>query len=79
MPNLELKILIGAFSQKRYLAERRRKNLTETVRHFRDYLPEYFPIPHPSPRNGIYLRRNPWIEEEVMPELQRRVAELSGK
>ena len=76
MPNLRLKILIGAYSQQRYLAERRKRNLTETVRNFRAYLPEFFPIPHPSPRNKIYLRRNPWIEGEVMPELRRRVAEI---
>ena len=73
MPRLELKILIGAYSQKHYLGDRRKKNLTETVRHFEEYLPEYFPIPHPSPRNGIYLRRNPWFEEVNVPRLQELV------
>ena len=84
MPRLELRILIGAHSQRYHLGRGRgsrvgggaRRSLTETVRHYRDYLPHYFPLPHPSPRNGIYLRRNPWIEAEVIPELRRRVADI---
>jgi uracil-DNA glycosylase len=79
MPKLRLKVLIGAYSQANYLAGRRKRNLTETVRQFRDYLPEYFPIPHPSPRNGIYLRRNPWFEDEVVPVLQGKVREVIGE
>ena len=74
MPRLELKILIGAYAQAYYLGQRRGKNLTETVRDFRAYLPEYFPIPHPSPRNGIYLRRNPWFEDRNVAYLRERVA-----
>ena len=76
MPDLELKILIGAYSQRRYLGKRRKRNLTETVRAYEDYLPEYFPIPHPSPRNKLYLRRNPWIEADILPALQRIVQPL---
>ncbi|THH37714.1 uracil-DNA glycosylase family protein [Neolewinella litorea] len=76
MPKLELKLLIGAYAQAHYLGDRRRKNLTETVRHYADYLPEYFPIPHPSPRNGIYLRRNPWFEEVNVHDLRERVAAI---
>ncbi|WP_232830087.1 uracil-DNA glycosylase family protein [Lewinella sp. IMCC34191] len=74
MPKLELKILIGAYAQAHYLGARRGKNLTATVRDYTAYLPEYFPIPHPSPRNGIYLRRNPWFEEANIPHLQQLVA-----
>ena len=76
LPNVQLKILIGAYSQARYLAGRRKRTLTETVRNYEEYLPEYFTLPHPSPRNGIFLRKNPWIEEEVIPRLQSLVAEL---
>ncbi|NJC28432.1 uracil-DNA glycosylase family protein [Neolewinella antarctica] len=76
LPNVKLKILIGAYSQKHYLGARRKRTLTETVRSYEEYLPEYFVLPHPSPRNGIFMRRNPWIEEEVIPELRRRVAAL---
>ena len=76
MPNLKLKILIGAYSQAHYLGDRRKKNLTETVRSYAEYLPEYFPIPHPSPRNGIYLRRNPWFEEVNVPHLRELIGGL---
>ena len=74
MPNLQLKILIGAYAQAHYLGNRRGRTLTDTVRAYRSYLPEYFPIPHPSPRNGIYLRRNPWFEADNVPHLQALVA-----
>ena len=75
MPNLNLKVLIGAYSQAHYLGDRRKKTLTETVRNYQEYLPEYFPVPHPSPRNGIYLRRNSWFEAENIPHLQELVAD----
>jgi uracil-DNA glycosylase len=74
LPNLEVKVLIGAYSQKHYLGKRRKRNLTETVRSYEEYMPEYFPIPHPSPRNDRYLRKNPWFEEENIPRLQELVA-----
>jgi uracil-DNA glycosylase len=77
MPNLRLKILIGAHSQAFYLGDRKKRTLTETVRNYESYLPEYFPVPHPSPRNRIFFGRNPWIEAEVMPVLRRLVAENS--
>ena len=76
MPNLSLKILIGAYSQARYLGDRRKQSLTETVRNYAEYLPEYFPIPHPSPRNGIYLRRNPWFEAVNVPHLRELIGGL---
>ncbi|OAV43894.1 uracil-DNA glycosylase family protein [Lewinella sp. 4G2] len=76
LPNVKLKILIGAYSQQRYLGDRRKRTLTETVRNYRAYLPEYFVVPHPSPRNGIFMRRNPWIEAEVIPELQSLIKDL---
>lgn len=70
---IELTLLIGNYAQRYYLNSTR--NLTETVRHWRDYAPQYLPLPHPSPRNNIWLRRNPWFEVEVLPELRRRVLE----
>ena len=76
MPKLELSVLIGAYSQAHYLGDRRKKNLTETVRNYQEYLPEYFPIPHPSPRNGIYLRRNAWFEAVNVPHLQQLVRKV---
>ena len=79
LPKVKLKILIGAYSQARYLGKRRKRSLTETVRNYGEYLPEYFTLPHPSPRNGIFMRKNPWIEEEVIPDLKERVARLLVK
>ncbi|MCA1763841.1 MAG: uracil-DNA glycosylase family protein [Cryomorphaceae bacterium] len=73
LENIELKLLIGQYSQRAYLGSRMQKNLTETVRRFEDYLPEYFPLPHPSPRNGIWMRKNPWFEAEVLPALRVKV------
>lgn len=79
MPKLELKILIGAHSQKYYLGNTRKRTLTETVRHYETYLPEYFPLPHPSPRNRIFMRKNPWIEAQVIPDLKRLVRCACGE
>lgn len=70
MPDLETIILIGNYAQKYYLGKRREKNLTETVRHFEQYLPEYLPLVHPSPLNYGWMKRNPWFEIEVLPTLR---------
>lgn len=76
MPQVQTIILVGSYSQKYYLAERRKKTLTETVKHFKEYLPEYLPLVHPSPRNHGWLKRNPWFEEEVIPVLRELTARL---
>lgn len=76
MPQLRLTILIGAYAQKHYLAKRSGANLTETVRAYRDYLPEYFPLVHPSPLNFRWQKRNPWFENEVVPQLQSLVDDI---
>ncbi len=73
MPDVALTVLIGRYAQGYYLKDRAYKTLTETVQHYKEYLPQYLPLPHPSPRNRIWLRRNPWFEEEVLPELKQRV------
>ncbi len=75
LPNIRLTLLIGSYAQAYYLGERAQKTLTETVRHYRAYLPEYLPLPHPSPRNQMWLKRNPWFAEEVLPLLRERVEE----
>lgn len=79
MPQIRLTILIGAYSIKYYLGKRAQKNLTETVRNYREYLPSYFPIVHPSPLNFRWQKKNPWFEAEVVPALQEAVAQILKK
>jgi uracil-DNA glycosylase len=76
MKDIKLTILIGQYSQARYLGDKAGDTLTETVRRQREHLPHFLPLPHPSPRNRIWLKRNPWFEQEVIPELRTRVARI---
>ncbi len=74
--SVELTLLIGSYAQAWFLGERRRPTLTETVRAWREYAPEFFVLPHPSPRNNLWLRKNPWFEAEVLPVLRDRISRL---
>jgi uracil-DNA glycosylase len=74
MPDIRLTLLIGAYAQAYYLGSRRRGSVAETVRAWRDYAPDFMPLPHPSPRNRGWMKRNPWFEAEVLPALRERVA-----
>jgi uracil-DNA glycosylase len=76
LPDLELTILAGRYAQARYLRARRRATLTETVRAWRAYGPDFLPLPHPSWRTTAWQKRNPWFEGEVLPELRRRAHAL---
>ena len=76
LPHIELTILAGAYGQKRFLGAKRGKTLTETVRAWRDHGPQFMPLPHPSWRTVGWQKRNPWFDEEVLPELRRRVRTL---
>lgn len=76
LPRLELTLLIGSYAQAYYLGERRGRTLAETVARWREFAPTYFPTPHPSPRNRLWLRKHPWFEEELVPELRARVQSL---
>lgn len=76
LPNLELTLLVGGYAQAWALGERAGVNMTETVRRWRDYLPKYLPLPHPSWRNTGWLKRNPWFAAEATPFLRRRVREI---
>ena len=69
--SMELVILIGMYAQKYYLKKEAKKTLTETVANYKDYLPKYFVLPHPSPRNRFWLTKNPWFGDEVLPELKK--------
>lgn len=79
MPNLELIILIGTYAQKYYLKGNMEKNLTETVKAYQQFLPKFFPLPHPSPRNRFWLTKNPWFDEEVVRELKRLVRAIMSE
>lgn len=73
LTNIDLIILIGQYAQKYYLGNREKPNLTETVKAYNEYLPKYLPIVHPSPRNMIWLKKNPWFENEIVPLLQEKI------
>lgn len=72
LPNIEITLVIGQYAQKWHL-QAPKTNLTETVRNWQEYGGQLMPLPHPSPRNNIWLKRNGWFEAEVLPELRRRV------
>lgn len=76
LPQIRLVLAIGQYAQAWHLGSARQRNLTETVKCWRDYWPDLLPLPHPSPRNNLWLKRNPWFEQEVIPVLQKRVGEL---
>jgi uracil-DNA glycosylase len=76
LPRLALTLLVGQYAQAFYLADRRRDSLTETVRAWREFLPDFLPLPHPSWRNTGWLKRHRWFARDVLPELRRRVARL---
>ena len=73
MASAKLILLVGQYAQKYYLSEEVKSTLTETVRNFTAYLPNYFPLPHPSPRNNIWQAKNEWFGKLVLPELKIRI------
>ena len=78
LPEIRLTLLVGSYAQAYYLKKRRKRGVAETVRAFRDYLPEFFVLPHPSWRNKAWLKNNPWFAGEVIPALRRRVRSCIG-
>lgn len=74
LPHIEFTLLIGQYAQAHFLGARRKASLTETVRAWREYWPEWLPLPHPSPRNVGWFKANPWFADEVLPALRERVA-----
>ena len=79
MPNLKLILLLGTYSQQYYLGKKRRDTLTETVKNFEEYLPEFLPLPHPSPRNRFWLIKKSWFETEVIPYLKEKNTTVEGR
>jgi uracil-DNA glycosylase len=77
LPKIELTLVIGRYAQDWHLGKT--PSLTETVRDWRRRWPALLPLPHPSPLNNLWLDRNRWFEEEVVPELRGRVAEILAR
>ena len=73
-PAIELTLLVGSYAIHYYLPGTRTRSMTEAIVRWRDFLPEYFILPHPSWRATRWLRANPWFENEVLPELRARAA-----
>lgn len=71
---VRLKLLIGSYASNYYLPKG--LNLTQKVENYTDYLPEFWPIPHPSPVNRFWRIKNPWFEEKIIPKLQLKVANI---
>jgi len=76
MPHIQLTLLIGQYAQNYYLAGKAKPTLTQTVQAFKAYQPQYLPLVHPSPRNKIWQKKNPWFELEVVPYLQQTIRSL---
>ena len=77
LPNIHLTLIIGQYAQKYHLGKQQKKTLTETVKTWRHYWKDgVIPLPHPSPRNNIWLRKNAWFEKDVLPTLKARVQAL---
>jgi len=75
LSNTQLTVLIGQYAQQAYLPSSE-KTLTANVRNFNNFLPDYLALPHPSPRNNIWLKKNPWFEAELVPAVQRVIADV---
>jgi uracil-DNA glycosylase len=70
---VRLTLVIGQYAMKWHLGARAKGTLTETVQAWREYQPQFWPMPHPSPRNNIWLKKNPWFGSEVLAELRKRI------
>lgn len=84
MPQLKLILVIGQYAQAWHLGQLKQKTLTETVAKWRSIIAAndrqvpVLPLPHPSWRNSGWIRKNPWFETELLPELKRRVSSLAN-
>lgn len=77
LPDLQLTLVIGQYAHAYHLPDTG-LSVTEAVQRWRSYWPRVVPLPHPSPRNNLWLRRTPWFEQELLPQLKQRVAQVLG-
>lgn len=73
MPNVKLVLLVGQYAINSYLGKSKHATLTETVKNYHSYLPKFFPLPHPSPRNNIWMAKNRWFQEDIIPVIESTV------
>jgi uracil-DNA glycosylase len=76
LPRIELVLLVGGYAQKHYLGDLGAANMTATVQGWRRHAPRFLPLPHPSWRNTGWLKRNPWFERELLPDVRARIRNL---
>lgn len=76
LPNVKLTLLIGQYAQSYYIQDD--LSLTQRVQRWQQYLPNYLVLPHPSPRNNLWLKKHPWFEARLIPELKNRVSAILG-
>jgi uracil-DNA glycosylase len=76
LPHIETTLLIGQYAQRHFLGRRRKSSLTETVSAWREYAPDYLPLPHPSARNTPWFKRNSWFDNELLPVLREKVLSI---
>ncbi len=76
LPHIRLTLLLGQYAQRHYLTSGRKDSMTETVRAYSEYAPQFFPLPHPSWRSAVWMRKHPWFEEVVIPDLRKAIGML---
>lgn len=76
MPDVRLIVLVGRYAQSYYLKDRAKRTLAQTVEAYEDYLPDFFPIVHPSPLNFRWRAQNSWFEEDVVPHLKAHIEKI---
>ena len=76
LPAIELTLVIGQYALDWHLKTTPKASLTQTVQDWKRYWPAQLPLPHPSPRNNIWLKKNPWFEAEILPKLKRKIRSL---
>ncbi len=76
MPKIELTLIIGQYAIAWHLPESKKESLTNTVKAWKTHWPKKLPLPHPSPRNNIWLKKNDWFEDTIIPSLQKQVRSL---
>lgn len=76
LPDIQLTLVIGQYAHDWHLGHQQKETLTQTVKNWKQYWPKVLALPHPSPRNNIWLKKNPWFEDEILPVLKLRIAQL---